>query len=66
MRKNELNLIVKFSCYAVTMFTVLAALILIAKPAKPAKSVMTEQESIRIELQQAVNQAGLAGLIEVE
>jgi hypothetical protein len=63
MRKNELNLIVNFSCYAVAMVAVLAVVIAIAKPSVP---VMTEQESTRIELQQAVNQAGLNGLVEIE
>lgn len=65
MNKNETNLI-KFICYAVTMLMVLAALILIAKPAKPNVPVMTEQESARIELQQAINGAGLNALIEIE
>ena len=63
MRKNELNLIVNFSCYAVAMVAVLAVVIAIAKPSVP---VMTEQESTRIELQRAVNQAGLNGLVEIE
>lgn len=59
MNKNETNLI-KFICYAVTMLMVLAALILIAKPAKPS------QESTMIEVQQAINNAGLNALIEIE
>ena len=64
MRKNELNIIeaLKFSCYAAAMVTVLGVVIAIAKPNIP---VMTEQESVRVELQQAINQAGLSGLVEI-
>ena len=63
MRKNELSTLIKFSCYASVMVAVLGVVIAIAKPAKP---VISERESVKAELQQAVNQAGLTGLIEIE
>jgi biopolymer transport protein ExbD len=63
MRMSTTEKALKFSCYVTAMFTVLVVLVTIFKPAKP---VITEREAVRIELKQAINQAGLSGLVEIE
>ena len=53
----------KFSCYATIMIIILGLLVTIFKPIKP---VISERDSVRAELQQAINEARLGGLVEIE
>ena len=51
--------ILKYCCYATAVFTMIVTLAVIIKPAKPVMSVEAE-------IQQAIDEAGLNGLIELE
>ena len=62
-KSNLVSNILRLCCYATSVFTVIVTLAVIIKPAKPA---MSERESVKAEIQQAVNKAGLNGLIEFE
>lgn len=61
MENNLVENILKYSCYATAVFTVIVTLAVIIKPAK-----VERESSVRAEIQQAVNEAGLNGFIELE
>ena len=55
--------ILRHCCYATAVFTMMVTLAVIIKPVKTA---MSERESVRAEIQQSIDKAGLNGLIELE
>ena len=63
MESNIVSKILKFGCYATAVFTMIVTLAVIIKPVKPA---ISERESLKAEIQQAIDEAGLNGLIELE
>ena len=63
MENNLISNILKYCCYATAVFTVLVTLTVLIKPIQP---VVSERESVQAEIQQAVNEAGLNGFIELE
>lgn len=62
-KSNLVSNILRLCCYATAVFTVIVTLAVIIKPVKPA---MGERESVQAEIQQAIDKAGLNGLIELE
>lgn len=54
--------ILKFGCYATAVFTVLVTLTVLIKPVRTVE----RESSVRAEIQQAIDKAGLNGLIELE
>lgn len=63
MENNLIPNILKHCCYATAVFTMIVTLAVIIKPAEPA---MNERESVKAEVEQAIDEAGLNGFIELE
>ena len=62
MENNLVSNILKYCCYATAMFTMIVTLAVIIKPARTVE----RESSVKTEIQQAIDEAGLNGFIELE